>query len=268
MNTKKNSNLYISQSGKRYTPFNQDLFTSRLKVLQEDCKKEYGTKASTIAEACRIGRTTLSAYTNGHTECPASSIVALAGYFDVSTDYLLGLTNVKSPEMKTRAVCDITGLNEKGLSLLQSITLAPCGDSKSSFLIEKLLPRLNDITSKMLIAKLSEAWNASSREALSAFMDNVEPSSDKEQTAADTVYDIYASRLHGAEDGVSKSILDPETERAITEFDVCHRALESIKKSLEELYLEEFNRNLERLQNELESKYKDLLKEKDGDEEC
>ncbi|MDY5922835.1 MAG: hypothetical protein SPJ32_02195, partial [Oscillospiraceae bacterium] len=66
----------------------------------------------------------------------------------------------------------------------------------------------------------------------------------------------------------SKSILDPETDRAITEFDVCHRALESIKKSLEELYLEEFNRNLERLQNELESKYKDLLKEKDGDEEC
>ena len=42
-----------------------------------------------------------------------ANLITLANYFGVSTDFLLGLTVTKSPDMGIRAMCDSLGLSEK-----------------------------------------------------------------------------------------------------------------------------------------------------------
>ena len=63
----------------------------RLKDLREDAdltQKE-------LAERLHIRQNTYSQYENEQRQIPIKLLIALAQYFQVSTDYLLGLTNVK-----------------------------------------------------------------------------------------------------------------------------------------------------------------------------
>jgi len=54
---------------------------------------------------------------NGISEIPASSLARLAGFYKTSVDYLLGLTNEKSPSTRSK---DSPIMNPKG-----TITLCP-----------------------------------------------------------------------------------------------------------------------------------------------
>ena len=63
----------------------------RIKDLREDAditQKE-------IAEYLHIKQNTYSQYENGHRQIPIEVLIALAKYYDTSTDYLLGLTDLR-----------------------------------------------------------------------------------------------------------------------------------------------------------------------------
>ncbi len=68
----------------------------RIKVLQET--KNISNKA--IAELLHVASNTVSGYVNDKSEMTFESLVKLADLFDVSTDYLLGRTDV--PEIPLR----------------------------------------------------------------------------------------------------------------------------------------------------------------------
>ena len=63
----------------------------RLRDMREDADK---TQAE-LAAVLNVGQTTYSRYENGVLDIPSIALIALARYYQVSTDYLLGL---KSPE--------------------------------------------------------------------------------------------------------------------------------------------------------------------------
>ena len=63
----------------------------RLKDLREDM--DITQKA--LAEFLHIRQNTYSQYENGQRQLPIEILIALAKYYDVSTDYILGLTNIK-----------------------------------------------------------------------------------------------------------------------------------------------------------------------------
>ena len=65
----------------------------RLKDLRED--RDYTQKQ--IAEILCIRQNTYSQYENGQRQLPINMLIALARYYNTSTDYLLGLTDVKEP---------------------------------------------------------------------------------------------------------------------------------------------------------------------------
>lgn len=63
----------------------------RLKELREDM--DITQKA--LADFLHIRQNTYSQYENGQRQLPIEILIALSKYYKVSTDYILGLTNIK-----------------------------------------------------------------------------------------------------------------------------------------------------------------------------
>ncbi len=64
-----------------------------IKDLREDCD----LTQQQIAELLHISQTTYSRYESGALDIPSSSLIALANFYQTSVDYLLGLTQNKTP---------------------------------------------------------------------------------------------------------------------------------------------------------------------------
>lgn len=57
----------------------------------------------------------------GKNEVSSSFLLSAAKFFNVSTDYLLGLTEVKSQDINTRAICEEIGFTEKSVEILRHV---------------------------------------------------------------------------------------------------------------------------------------------------
>ena len=89
----------------------------------DDLIKSSGKTQKEVAVAAGITQSALSSYkkdsVDGNARIPKSDIIIkLARYFGVSTDYLLGLTYIKSPRTEIREAANITGLSEDILNNL------------------------------------------------------------------------------------------------------------------------------------------------------
>ena len=65
----------------------------RIKALRED----RDLKQHKVAEYLRIARSTYSGYENAWSDIPTEILIALARYYGVSADYLLGMTDETKP---------------------------------------------------------------------------------------------------------------------------------------------------------------------------
>ena len=65
----------------------------RLKDLREDSD----ITQMAIAEYLHIKQNTYSQYENGQRQIPIEMLIALAKYYRTSTDYILELTDIKTP---------------------------------------------------------------------------------------------------------------------------------------------------------------------------
>lgn len=72
------------------------MYQNRLRDLRED----KDLKQKDLAEYLKIHQTTYSDYELGTLNIPVSALHSLADYYDISVDYLLGRTNVKTPYPK------------------------------------------------------------------------------------------------------------------------------------------------------------------------
>ena len=77
-----------------------------------------------IAEEMGITRQSLAQYRDGNNIPDALTLAKIADYFNVSADYLLGRTDVKSMNLDVKAISDKTGLSESSAeTLLQEKSL-------------------------------------------------------------------------------------------------------------------------------------------------
>ncbi len=65
----------------------------RIKALRED----RDLKQHQVAEHLRIARSTYSGYENAWSDIPTEILIALARFYGVSVDYLLGMTDETKP---------------------------------------------------------------------------------------------------------------------------------------------------------------------------
>lgn len=106
---KQNGEGKIRMDNKKNMEYDVDFLKKRLEELFEN-EKIKGISANKIAKEIQIGRSTVSKYINGTALPSISVLVNLAYYFNVSTDYLLGLTDIPSSNLTERGIGEQTGL--------------------------------------------------------------------------------------------------------------------------------------------------------------
>lgn len=84
----------------------------RLRELRGDRRQ------AEIASALGIGNSSYTMYENDQREPNYKTLVAIADYYGVTTDYLLCRSNTKTTNADIRSVCDSTGLSEVAVSCL------------------------------------------------------------------------------------------------------------------------------------------------------
>lgn len=110
---------------KKTIPDDFSVFPKRLKQLMHERKvikngKELPTSQQELAEKLTVKRQTVSLYLTGQSVPDAIQIRSIAQFFNVSTDWLLGLTDIRTVNSSERAVCDYTGLTEETVTVLHA----------------------------------------------------------------------------------------------------------------------------------------------------
>jgi len=94
--------------------YNAD-FPKRLRELLA----ENGKSQKELAEAMGKTRQAIGYYADGSSSPDWEALKFIANYFEVSADYLLGLSDVKSSEANMQMVCNYTGLSEDAILVLR-----------------------------------------------------------------------------------------------------------------------------------------------------
>ena len=103
-----------------YTKKVTDSFSDTLGDLIAASKKR-GKSLNSIAKETGISAGSLSAYTNQSGD-GAPRACTLAKYFDVSADYMLGLSAAPTRNSDVAAVVDYTGLSPKAVNILHTLS--------------------------------------------------------------------------------------------------------------------------------------------------
>lgn len=97
---------------------------NRLKLLRKELKK-------TQTDIANVLGITVSAYGNyelGQREPDNANLVKLARYFNVSTDYLLGLSDERSPKQFIQQSSNLTSRESQLLSVFNSLSPSEQGE--------------------------------------------------------------------------------------------------------------------------------------------
>lgn len=89
-----------------------NIFSKRLRELRGSLRQQ------TVAEALDISRVSLSYYESGERKPDIEILAKLAKYYNVSCDYLLGFSDIKSFDNDIKSIYNYTGLNESSINTL------------------------------------------------------------------------------------------------------------------------------------------------------
>lgn len=90
------------------------LFPSRLRAL----RNEKGVSQLELSKVLGVSKSTVGLWETGDTLPDAESLYYIARYFHVSSDYILGLSPVKSSDQKVAEICKYTGLSQNAVTIL------------------------------------------------------------------------------------------------------------------------------------------------------
>ena len=83
-----------------------------------------------LADAIGVKRE-IVAFWETRKRCPnTEQIKKIADHFHVSADYILGLSDIESPDKTVQAICEYTGLSEKAVELLHLANKSEVSESR------------------------------------------------------------------------------------------------------------------------------------------
>lgn len=91
--------------------------TAKSSTFQERFRDLIGEAATQeeIAKKVNSSRQNVGNWLSGKSKPDINALAEIAKGYNVSTDYLLGLTDVKTSDTDIKAICDYTGLSEKAV---------------------------------------------------------------------------------------------------------------------------------------------------------
>lgn len=95
--------------------FDNVAFGVKITVL----RKESDMPQAKLAELTGITQQTLSRYEKGERQASLDFVINAADVFGVSTDFLLGKTDIRSAKPDIKTACEVTGLSEKAIKNIQ-----------------------------------------------------------------------------------------------------------------------------------------------------
>lgn len=95
---------------------NKNKIANDFKKILKDLRTERGLSQDEFAKELGISKGAVSYYETGQRVPDIVVLSALADYFGVSTDYLLGRTETKSVNEDIQVACKVTGLTEEAFS--------------------------------------------------------------------------------------------------------------------------------------------------------
>lgn len=93
----------------------ENLFAERLAFL----RNEKGLKREDIAKVLGCSVSAVGNYENGNRTPDFNGLITLANLFETTTDYLLGITDIKTNNKDLSFVCEYTGLSELTIETLK-----------------------------------------------------------------------------------------------------------------------------------------------------
>ena len=93
----------------------KDVFGERLIEI----RKEHGETQQELADSIGITQQSLCRYEQGERTANIDFIRKVAEHYNVSADYLLGLSGAKSYDADLQTICRYTGLSEKAVNILR-----------------------------------------------------------------------------------------------------------------------------------------------------
>ena len=111
----------LKEEKARYKKIIVDTLADKLSDFVEEKKKKEGITNNEMADLMKIEQGQLSKVLNSGTELGISSLVRIAKYFNVSTDYLLGLSYLQSTDEQYKATHALTGLSDKAIEKLNNL---------------------------------------------------------------------------------------------------------------------------------------------------
>lgn len=97
------------------------MYQEEKSVLAErmtELRKKHNFTQEDIAKYLDCNRATVANYENGKRQPDYNTLIKLAKRYNVTTDYLLGLTDITTTDKDLKFICDYTGLNEKSIITL------------------------------------------------------------------------------------------------------------------------------------------------------
>lgn len=125
-----------------------EIFSERLAELRQ----QHNETSRDLARALDVSFSAISNYQLGKRTPDIVFLQKVARHYNVSADYLLGLSDVKSTEQDMKIACELTGLSEEAIYSLYEITK---GEDRTLY-SSNILSFLNYIIVKHDISNLSE----------------------------------------------------------------------------------------------------------------
>lgn len=114
----------------------KDILAKRLEELSELKKDEdFTLSIKRQAEDMDIPYPTFQKYYHATSECSISNLAKIANYYNVSCDYLLGITKSKSRNTKIQDTIRITGLSE---SAIEGLKRMHSNEDNTEYLIDAI----------------------------------------------------------------------------------------------------------------------------------
>ena len=100
------------KEAKQMPEFDENLFRERFIELRED----YDMKQAEFADFLGIPTGSVGGYESGKKFPNGKTLFKISKKCNISADYLIGLSDVKSPDIEIKAICDYIGLSEMSVN--------------------------------------------------------------------------------------------------------------------------------------------------------